>query len=189
MAAVTICSDFGDNIDNTKKGKLREYYNHKIQGHGVLKRTEYNYNGIAIYLKYVFKWKIWSHSFSGSVQLSHSVLSDSATPQTAACQASLFITKSRSLLKLMSTKSVMPSNHYILCLQFFPGSGSFPMSQFFISGGQSIEVSASVLLMNIQDWSPLGWTGWTSLQSKGLSRVFSNTTVQKHQFFGAQLSL
>ena len=77
------------------------------------------------------------------------------------------------------------------CLQSFPASGSFQMNQLFASGGQSIEVSAStsVLTMNIQDWSPLGWAGWISLQSKGLSRVFSNTTVQKHQFFGAQLSL
>ena len=77
------------------------------------------------------------------------------------------------------------------CPQSFPASGSFPVSQFFASGGHSIGVSASasVLPMNIQDWSPLGWTGWISLLSKGLSRVFSNTTVQKHQFFGAQLSL
>ena len=76
-------------------------------------------------------------------------------------------------------------------LQFFPASGSFPMSQFFVSGGQSIGVSASasVLPMNIQDWFPLRQIGWISLQSKGLSRVFSNTAVQKHQFFGAQLSL
>ena len=76
-------------------------------------------------------------------------------------------------------------------LQSFPASGSFPMSQFFPSGGQSIGVSASasVLPMNIQDWSPLGWTGWISLQSKRLSRVFSSTTVRKHQFFSAQLSL
>ena len=76
-------------------------------------------------------------------------------------------------------------------LQSFPATGSCPMSQLFASGGQSIGVStsASVLPMNIQDWFPLGWTGWSSLQSKGLSRVFSNTTVQKHQFFGAQLSL
>ena len=75
--------------------------------------------------------------------------------------------------------------------QSVPASGSFPMSQFFTSGGQSIGVSASasVLPLNIQDWFPLGWTGWISLQSKGLSRVFSNTTVQKHQFFSAQLSL
>ena len=75
-------------------------------------------------------------------------------------------------------------------LQSFPASGSYPVCQFFTSGGQNIGVSASasVLSMNIQDWSPLGWTGWISLQSKGLSRVFSNTTVQKHQFFGAQLS-
>ena len=77
------------------------------------------------------------------------------------------------------------------CLQSFSVSGSFPMSRLFTSGGQSIGVSASVsvLPMNIQDWFPLGWTGWISLQSKGLSRVFSNITVQKHQFFGTQLSL
>ena len=77
------------------------------------------------------------------------------------------------------------------CPQSFPASGSFPMSQLFASGGQSIgdSASTSVLLMNIQDWSPLGWTGWISLKSKGLSRVFSNTTVQKHQFFSSQLSL
>ena len=76
-------------------------------------------------------------------------------------------------------------------LQSFPESGSFPVSQFFSPGGQSVGVSASasVLPMNIQDWFPSGWAGWISLQSTGLSRVFSNTTVQKHQFFGAQLSL
>ena len=85
------------------------------------------------------------------------------------------------------SSSVVPFS----CPQSFPASGSFPMSQHFASGGQSIGVSAStsVLPMNIQDYSPLGWTGWISLQSKGLSRVFSNTTVQKHQFFGTQLSL
>ena len=77
------------------------------------------------------------------------------------------------------------------CLQSFPASGSFQMSQLFTSGGQRIGVSAStsVLPMNTQDWYPLGWTGWNSLQSKGLSRVFSNTTVQNHQFFGTQISL
>ena len=76
-------------------------------------------------------------------------------------------------------------------LQSFPASGSFPMSQFFTSGGQSIGVSASASVppMTIQNWFPLGWTSWISLQSKGLSRVFSSTIVQKHQFFGAQLSL
>ena len=120
-----------------------------------------------------------------------------ATPWTAACQVSLSITNSQSPPKPKSTESMMPSNHFILCrplllpLKSFPASGSFPMSQLFASGGQSIRVSAStsVLPMNTQDWSPLGWTGWISLQSKGLSRVFSNTTVQNHQFFGAQLSL
>ena len=77
------------------------------------------------------------------------------------------------------------------CPQSFPASGSFQMSQLFTSGGQSIGVSASasILPTNTQDWSPLGWTGWISWQSKGLSRVFYNTTVQKHQFFDTQLSL
>ena len=99
--------------------------------------------------------------------------------------------------QLVSIESVMPSNHLILCHplsscpQSLPASGSFPMSQLFASGGQSIGVSAStsVLPMNTQDRSPLGWTGWISLQSKGLSRVLSSTIVQKHQFFSAQLSL
>ena len=79
---------------------------------------------------------------------------------------------------------------FSFCPQSLPASGSFPMSQLFTWGGQStgVSASASVLPMNTQDWSPLGWTGWISLQSKGLSRVFSNATVQKHQFFGAQLS-
>ena len=119
-----------------------------------------------------------------------------ATPWTAAHQASLSIASSRSLLKLMSFELVMPSNHLILChplllsLQSFLASGSFQMNQFFTSGGQSVEISASesVFPMNIQDWFPLGWTGWISLQSKGLSRVFSTTTVQKYQFFSTQLS-
>ena len=80
---------------------------------------------------------------------------------------------------------------FFSCPQSFPASWSFQMNQFFSSSGQSIGVSASasVLPVNIQDWFPLGWPGWISLQSKGLSRVFSNTTVQKHQFFGAKLSL
>ena len=128
----------------------------------------------------------------------HSVMTDSLRSHwPAARQASLSITNSRSLLKLMFIKlgchptissSVVP---FSFCLQSFPASGSFPMSQFFPSGGQSIGVSASALdlPMNIQNWFPLGWAGWISLQSKGLSRVFSNTTVQKHQFFSAQLSL
>ena len=111
-------------------------------------------------------------------------------------RASLSITNSQSLPNSCPSSpwchpsissSVVPFSSY---LQSFPASGSFPASQFFASDSQSIGVSASasVLPMNIQDWSPLGWTGWISLLSKGLSRVFSNTTVQKHQFLGAQLS-
>ena len=142
------------------------------------------------------------HSFKkvkfylNTVQFSCSVVSNSATPWTAACQASLSITNSWSLFKLMPIESVMPSNHLILCHPLllpsvFPESGSFQISQFFTSGGQSIGISAStsVLPMNIQDRFHLGWTGWISLLLKGLSRVFSNTTVQKHQVFSAQLSL
>ena len=118
-------------------------------------------------------------------------------PMEGARQDSLSITNSQSLLKLMSFESMMPSNHFILCdpfsscLQSFPAYGSFPMSLLFKSGGQSIAVSpsASVLPMNIHDWFPLGLTGWISLQSKGLSRVFSNTTAQKHKFFSTQFSL
>ena len=132
------------------------------------------------------------------VQFSHSVVSVwlFEIPWMAICQVSLSITNSKSLLKFMSIESVMPfisssvipfSSH----LQSFPAAGSFQMSQFFASGGQIIGLSASalVLAMNIQDWSPLGRISWISLRSKGLPRVFSNTTVQKHQLFGVQLSL
>ena len=121
-----------------------------------------------------------------------SVMSDSVTSWTAACQAFLSFTISQSLLKLMSVELMMPSNHLALCclfsscLQSFPASGSFQMSQFFASGGQSIGASASVLSMNIQDWFLLRLTGLSSLQSKGLSRVFSGTSIRRHQFFGAQ---
>ena len=113
-----------------------------------------------------------------------------ATPWTAACQASLSITNCRSLPNPCPlsrwcyptiSSSVVP---FCSCLQSFPASGSFPVSQFFTSCGQNIGISASasVLSMTIKDWFPLGWSGWISLQYKRLSRVFSNTTVQKHQF-------
>ena len=109
-----------------------------------------------------------------------------ASPQTVACQASLSFSISRSLLKLMSVESVVPSNHLILCLPFLLLVSMFPSIMVFSNESnywsQSIGASASVsvLPMNIQDWFPLGLTGLISLQSKGLSRVFSNTTVQKH---------
>ena len=132
--------------------------------------------------------------FSPVQSLSHVQLF--ATPWTAAHQASLSITNSQSLFKSCPSSwwchrtissSVIP---FSSCLQSFPVSGTFPVSQFFSSGGQMIGVSASasVLPLNIQDWFPLGWTGWISLLSKSPSRVFSNTTVQKHQFFSAHLS-
>ena len=141
------------------------------------------------YYKHKYKHVPWN--FSSIQSLSRVWLF--ASPWTAARHASLSITNCQSLPKLMSIESVMPSNHsssvvpFSSCLQSFPASGSFQMSQF-TSGGQSIgvSVSTSILPMNTQDWSLLGWTGWISLQSKELSRVFSNTTDQKYQFFGTQ---
>ena len=128
--------------------------------------------------------------FSSVQLLSHVRLF--ATPWTSTRQASLSITNSKGLLKLMSIESVMPSSHLILCrpLLLLPPT---PPSQWANSLHEVAKVlefsaSASVLPMNSQHWFPLGWTGWISLQSKGLSRVFSNTTVQKYQFFGTQLS-
>ena len=132
--------------------------------------------------------------FSSVQSLSHVWLFD--PPWISAHQASLSITNSWSLLKLMSIESVIPSNHFIPCYPLFLLPSIFPSirvfsNKFFTLGGQSIGVStsASVLPMNIQDWFPLGLTGWIFLQTKGLLRVFSNTTFQKHQFFGTQLSL
>ena len=135
---------------------------------------------------------------NSSVQFSHSVMCDSLlphglqharllcpSPTPRACSNSCPL--SRWCHQTISS-FVVPLS---FCPQSFPASGSFQMSQLFTSCGQSIGVSAStsVLTMNTQDWFPLGCTGWISLQSKGLSRVFCNTTVQTHQFFGAQLSL
>ena len=139
---------------------------------------------------------IWS-GFS-SVEFSRSVVSDSLRPHELQhtrppCPSpaprvhSNTCPESRWCHPTISS-SVVP---FSSCPQSFPASGTFQISQLFTSGGQSIGASAStsVLPMNIQDWFPFGWTGWISLQSKGLSRVCSNTTVQKHQFFGVQLSL
>ena len=129
-----------------------------------------------------------------SVQFSHSVVSDSLWHHRLQyarlpCPSPIPRTCSDSCsLSWWCHPTISSSVVPFFCLQSFPASGSFQMSQFFTSGGQSIGVSAStsVLPMNTQDWSPLGWTGWISLYSKGPSRVFSNTTVQKHQFFGAK---
>ena len=141
--------------------------------------------------------QVFLHSSGSSVQFSHSVMSDSLQPRESqharppcpsptpgvhpnSCPSSRWCHPAIS-------SSVVNSS---FCPQSLPASESFPMSQLFTWGDQStgVSASASVLTMNTQDWSLLGWTGWISLQPKGLSRVFSNTTVQKHQFFGAQLS-
>ena len=137
------------------------------------------------------------HSVS-SVQFSRSVTSDSLQPHglqlaRLLCPSPTPGAYSNSRPSSWWCHSTISSSvvSFSSCLQSCPGSGSFPLSQFFTSGGQSIGVSAlaSVLPMNIQEWFPLGWADWISLQAKGLSRVFSNTTVQKHKFFDAQLSL
>ena len=132
-----------------------------------------------------------------SVQFSRSVVSDSATPWIAARHASLSITNSRSPHKPMSIELVMPSNHLILSHPLLLMPSIFPSIRVFsnepalhIRGPKYWSFSFNISLpMNTQDWSPLGWTGWISLKAKGLSRVFSNTTVQKHHFFCTQLSL
>ena len=149
-------------------------------------------------MKQVYKRANWPHEqlhFSSVQSFSHIQLF--ATPWTAALQASLSITNSQSLLKLMSIESMMSSNHLILCHPLLIPPSIFPSIRVFSNESVicirwpniGVSASASVLPMNTQDWSPLGWTGWISLQSKGLSRVFSNTTVQNHQFFSTQLSL
>ena len=140
---------------------------------------------------------LWWLVQTGAVShFSHSVVSDSLRPHglqhsRLPCPSSIPRAYSNSCPSSRwchptISSSVVP---FSSCLQSFPTSGSFPVSQFFISGSQSVGVSAlmSVLAMKIQDWFPLGWTVWISLQSKGPSRVFSNTAVQKHQFFGTQL--
>ena len=133
----------------------------------------------------------------GSVQFSRSVVSNSLRPRglqhtRPLCPSPTPRVYSNSCPLSQWCHPTISSSVYPFssCLQSFPASGSFPMSWFFTSDGQSIGVSASasILPMNTQDWSPLEWTGWISLHSKGLSRVFSNTTVQKHQFFDAQPS-
>ena len=148
-----------------------------------------------------FQSSVHFHSLSDQIRsdqsLSHVWLF--ATPWIAARQASLSITISQSSLKFTSIESVMPSSHLILCCPLFLLPPITPSIKVFSSestlhmatwGGQSIGVSASASFLpkNTQDWSPLGWIGWISLQSKGLLRVFSNTTVQKHQFFSSQPS-
>ena len=133
-----------------------------------------------------------------SVQFSHSVVPDSLRPhesqhaRTPCPSPTPRVHPNSCASSWWCHPAILSSGvPFSSCPQSLPESGSFPMSQLFAWGGQSIGASASALVlpMNTQDWSPLGWTGWISLQSKGFSRVFSNTTVQKHQFFGAQLSL
>ena len=135
-------------------------------------------------------------SVFSSVQFSRSVMSGSLRPHEPQHARPPCLSPTLRVHPNSCPESVMPSNHLIHCCpllllhQGVKWVSSFQMSQLFASGGQSIGVSAStsVLPMNSQDWSPLEWIGWIFLQSKGLSRVFSNTTVQKHQFFGAQPS-
>ena len=124
---------------------------------------------------------------TNSVQFSHSVTSDSLHARSPCPNPAPGAYPNSRPLSRWCHPTISSSVPFPFCLQSFPASGAFPVSQFFTWGGQSIGVSASasVFPMNTQDWSPLGWTGWISLQSRGFSRVFSNTTVQKQQFFDA----
>ena len=150
------------------------------------------------YVALTLCWRFFKILYIHSVQFSRSVVSDSLQPHglqhvqlPCPSPAPRAYSNSWPLSQWCHptiSSSVVPFSSH---LQSFPTSGSFQMTQFFTSGGQSIgaSASASVFPMNTQDWFPLGWTVWISLQFKGLSRVFSNTTVQKHQVFGSQLSL
>ena len=181
---------------SASRGSLKEIWN--LKSHPRTIELKYTFNEIPRWTVYTVKFEKHGSKqpeiFSSFQLFSH--VRHFATPWAAACQASLSISNFWSLLKLISIELVMPSTISSSVVPFspypqcFPASGSFQMSQLFASGGQSIGVSAStsVLPMNTQDWSS-GWTGCISLQSEGLSRVFSNTTVQKHQFFGPQFSL
>ena len=143
------------------------------------------FNSFICSCKHYMKWSEGHSVVSNSLQhqeLKHTRL-PCPSPIPGACSNSS--PSSRWFHQTISS-SIIP---FFSCLQSFPASRSFPMSQFFASGDQSTGVSASASVLPMKDWSPLGWTGWISLQSKGLPRVFSNTTVQKHQFFGTQLSL
>ena len=165
------------------------------QGRRVIFRAEVNNNSIKGDYNWALKGRleiiwVWQSHQLNSVQLCLTLCNsmDCSMPGFPVhCQLpELAQTHAHRVSDAISSSVVLFS-----CLQSFPASGSFPRSQFFASGGQSIEVSASasVFPMNIQDWFPLGLTGLISLQSKGLSKVFSNTTVQKHQLFGTELSL
>ena len=175
MAVVTICSDLG-----AQENKVCHCFHF-----------------FPIYLPWSGLTRGFLVAFS-SAQFSRSVMSDSLRPQglqharPPCLSPTLGVYSNSCPLSWWCHPTISSSViSFFSCLQSFPASGSFQMSQLFASDGQSIGVSAStsVLPMNTQDWSPLGWTGWISLQSKGLSRVFSNTIVQKHQFFSTQLSL
>ena len=152
---------------------------------------------IIVYMKFKFHWESCSstcQASKNSVQFSRTVVSDSLCPhglQSPRLPCPSPTPRACSTHVHWVSDAIQPSHPLLSpspssCPLSFPASGSFPMSQLFAAGGQNMGVSASasVLPMNTQGWSPLGWTGWTSLQSKGLSRVFSNTTVQKLQFFG-----
>jgi len=174
----------------------RFFFLHPLLGCKSLWRCLFDYRDIYSHLEASIL-TITSYVSFSSVQFSGSVMSDSLRPHESQharppCPSPTSRVYSNSCPSSRWCHPAILSSviSFSSCPQSLPASGSFPMSQLFTSGGQCIGVtaSASVLPMNTQDWSPLGWTGWISLQSKELSRVFSNTTVQKHQFSGTQLS-
>ena len=194
-----------------KKKKQREYCKKhggsekQFSGIPNLSQPPFNWSTFLASVCWFLEWKLFLLLYQiyqlfklSSVQFSHSLMSDSLPPHEPqharpSCPSPTHRVHpnpcpSSRWCHPTILSSVIP---FSSCPQSFPASGSFPMTQLFAWGGQIIGVSASasVLPMNTQDWSPLGWTGWISLQSTGLSGVFSNTPVQKHQFYGAQLSL
>ena len=194
-------------IDNKGKTNHRCFYNGRIRKNNMNQQIviydELEINILYQIIPLIYNTILWElckssyHEMHQSVQFSRSVVSDSLWPRESQharppCPSPTPRVHSNSCplsqwCHPAISSSVIP---FSSCPQSLPVSGCSPMSQLFSWGGQSpgVSASASVLPMNTQDWSPLGWTGWISLQFKGLSRVFSNTTVQNHQFFGAQLS-
>ena len=204
MAAVTICSHFGaSKIKSVTVSIVSPSIWHEVMVPDAMIFIFWMVVLCQLFplSSFTFLKRLFSSSLLSAIssvsQFSHSVMSNSLRPQELQhtrppCPSPIPGVYPNSCplswwCHLSISSSVIP---FFSCLQSFPMSGSFQMSQLFVSGGQNVGVSAStsVLPMNTQDWSPLEWTGWISLQSKGLSRVFFNTTVQKHQFFGTQHS-
>ena len=198
--SLVIVKNLSTTTMSPKRWMVKLWYSHTMEYYSSIKRNASN--NLDGFQRWYAEWEMpvsrGQITYYLSVQFSCSVMSNSLRPYEPQYTRPPCPSPTPRVYSNLSplgwwcypiiSSSVVP---FSSCLQSCPASGSFQMSQLFASGGQNIRVSASTSVrpMNIQDWSPLGWTGWISLQSKGLSWVFSNTIVQKHQFFSAQLSL